>query len=186
MTFYTLSMIAVGLSMDAFAVAISRGLAMRSFYIRQALMLAACFGMFQALMALIGFMLGLQFSEMIKEWDHWVAFTLLVIIGCNMIKESRQQTDSPIPCLTLKCLLTLGIATSVDALAVGVSFAFLDVEILSAAGIIGLTAFLLSIVGVKSGHFFGRKFKSRVEVFGGVVLILIAFNVLYEHGVFAF
>ena len=86
----------------------------------------------------------------------------------------------------MKCLLTLGIATSVDALAVGVSFAFLDVEILSAAGIIGLTAFLLSIVGVKSGHFLGRKFKSRAELFGGVVLILIAFNVLYEHGVFAF
>ena len=157
MTFHMLWVIALGLSMDAFAVSISKGLAMRAFRWKQALAIACCFGLFQGIMPAIGYVVGLQFSQMIQNWDHWIAFVLLALIGVNMIREGLSSDDEPAPSLiSLKHLLTLGVATSIDALA----------------------------IGVKSGHFLGKKFKSKAEIFGGLVLLVIAVKILHEHGVF--
>lgn len=181
MTFHMLWVIALGLSMDAFAVSISKGLAMRAFRWKH----ACCFGLFQGIMPAIGYVVGLQFSQMIQNWDHWIAFALLAIIGVNMIREGLSSDDEPAPSLiSLKHLLTLGVATSIDALAVGVSFAFLSVDILLAVFIIGLITFVISFIGVKSGHFLGKKFKSKAEIFGGLVLLVMAVKILHEHGVF--
>ena len=158
MTFHMLWVIALGLSMDAFAVSISKGLAMRAFRWKQALAIACCFGLFQGIMP---------------------------AIGVNMIREGLSSDDEPAPSLiSLKHLLTLGVATSIDALAVGVSFAFLSVDILLAVFIIGLITFVISFIGVKSGHFLGKKFKSKAEIFGGLVLLVMAVKILHEHGVF--
>ena len=208
MTFHMLWVIALGLSMDAFAVSISKGLAMRAFRWKQALAIACCFGLFQGIMPAIGYVVGLQFSQMIQNWDHWIAFALLVLIGVNMIREGVSSDDEPAPSLiSLKHLLTLGVATSIDALAVGVSFAFLSVDIVLAVFIIGLITFVISFaflsvdivlavfiiglitfvisfIGVKSGHFLGKKFKSKAEIFGGLVLLVMAVKILHEHGVF--
>lgn len=173
--------IALGLSMDAFAVAVSKGLAMRSFRWHQALSLSLCFGVLQGTMPILGYFIGCQFNEAIQDWDHWVAFMLLTLIGGLMIREGIKAEESP---EVAGSLFTLGIATSIDALAIGVSFAFLNVNILSAALIIGITTFLFSLLGVKSGHFLGQKFKHKAEICGGVILILIALKVLYEHGIF--
>ena len=181
--------------MDAFAVSISKGLAMRAFRWKQALAIACCFGLFQGIMPAIGYVVGLQFSQMIQNWDHWIAFALLVLIGVNMIREGVSSDDEPAPSLiSLKHLLTLGVATSIDALAVGVSFAFLSVDIVLAVFIIGLITFVISFIGlitfvisfigVKSGHFLGKKFKSKAEIFGGLVLLVMAVKILHEHGVF--
>ena len=124
---------------------------------------------------------------MIQNWDHWIAFALLVLIGVNMIREGLSSDDEPAPSLiSLKHLLTLGVATSIDALAVGVSFAFLSVDIVLAVFIIGLITFVISFIGVKSGHFLGRTFKSKAEIFGGLVLIVMGVRILFEHGVFVF
>ena len=184
MTFHMLWVIALGLSMDAFAVSISKGLAMRAFRWKQALAIACCFGLFQ-IMPAIGYVVGLQFSQMIQNWDHWIAFALLALIGVNMIREGLSSDDEPAPSLiSLKHLLTLGVATGIDALAVGVSFAFLSVDILLAVFIIGLITFVISFIGVKSGHFLGKKFKSKAEIFGGLVLLVMAVKILHEHGVF--
>ena len=184
MTFHMLWVIALGLSMDAFAVSISKGLAMRAFRWKQALAIACCFGLFQGIMPAIGYVVGLQFSQMIQNWDHWIAFALLVLIGVNMIREGVSSDDEPAPSLiSLKHLLTLGVATSIDALAVGVSFAFLSVDIVFVF-IIGLITFVISFIGVKSGHFLGKKFKSKAEIFGGLVLLVMAVKILHEHGVF--
>ena len=177
--------IALGLSMDAFAVSISKGLAMRTFRWKQALTIACCFGLFQGIMPAIGYVVGLQFSQMIQNWDHWIAFALLALIGVNMIREGLSSDDEPaLSLISLKHLLTLGVAMSIDALAVGVSFAFLCVDILLAVFIIGLTTFAISFIGVKSGHFLGKKFKSKAEIFGGLVLLVMAVKILHEHGVF--
>lgn len=188
MTFYTLWIIALGLSMDAFAVSISKGLALRIFRWKQALVIALCFGVFQGIMPAIGYGIGLQFSGLIQNWDHWIGFILLALIGINMIREgfSDDEDEEMNASLNLKRLFTLGIATSIDALALGVSFAFLDVHLLSAIFTISLTTFVMSLIGVKSGHFLGKKFKSKAEIFGGLVLIGIGFSLLYEHGVFTF
>ena len=138
-------------------------------------------------MPAIGYVVGLQFSQMIQNWDHWIAFALLVLIGVNMIREGVSSDDEPaLSLISLKHLLTLGVATSIDALAVGVSFAFLSVDIVLAVFIIGLITFVISFIGVKSGHFLGQKFKSKAETFGGLVLIGIGLSLLYEHGVFTF
>ncbi len=181
MTFHMLWVIALGLSMDAFAVSISKGLAMRAFRWKQALAI----GLFQGIMPAIGYVVGLQFNQMIQNWDHWIAFVLLALIAVNMIREGLSSDDEPAPSLiSLKHLLTLGVATSIDALAIGVSFAFLSVDILLAVFIIGLTTFVISFIGVKSGHFLGKKFKSKAEIFGGLVLLVMAVKILHEHGVF--
>ncbi len=174
--------------MDAFAVSISKGLAMRSFRWKQAVMIALCFGCFQAIMPLIGYVLGSQFSKIIQEWDHWFAFILLLLIGANMIREgfTEEEKEPVSEIINVKRLLSLGLATSVDALAVGISFAFLHVNIIQAVCIIGITTFVISFIGVKSGHFLGRKFKSKAEIFGGLVIIIMGIKILFEHDALVF
>ena len=160
-----LFLIAVGLSMDAFAVSISKGLAMRAFRWKQALAIACCFGLFQGIMPAIGYVVGLQFSQMIQNWDHWIAFALLAIIGVNMIREGLSSDDEPAPSLiSLKHLLTLGVATGIDALAVGVSFAFLSVDILLAVFIIGLITFVI-FYWCKERSFFREKIQKQSRDF---------------------
>ena len=185
-----LALLAVGLSMDAFAVAICKGLGMRKVNYKQMLLIALFFGGFQALMPLTGYLLGSQFSGYIERFDHWIAFVLLALIGFNMIKESREEEEEeekPYAGINFKELLILAVATSIDALAVGVTFAFLQVNIVPAITIIGCTTFVISIAGVYVGNVFGSRYKSRAELTGGVILILIGLKILLEHlGVIAF
>lgn len=180
-----LILIGVGLSMDAFAVAICQGLCMRKVNWLHALVIALFFGGFQALMPFAGWALGSQFSAYIQRVDHWVAFVLLALIGGNMVRESfgkEQDTECAVAeRLDIKRLLVMSVATSIDALAVGVTFAFLSVKILPAISIIGVTTFLLSIVGVVVGNFFGERYKSRAEFTGGAILILLGTKILLEH-----
>lgn len=186
MNFLTLFTIAVGLSMDAFAVSICKGLALKKITFRKALLVGLWFGGFQALMPLIGYLLGVQFQSKITAVDHWIAFLLLCFIGINMIreactKEEEQTNDS----LAVKDMLILAIATSIDALAVGVTFAFLQVNILPAITFIGITTLVLSMIGVKIGNVFGTRYKSKAELAGGIILVLIGVKILLEHlGVF--
>lgn len=151
-------------------------------------MIALCFGCFQAIMPLIGYVLGSQFSKIIQEWDHWFAFILLLLIGANMIREgfTEEEREPVSEIINVKRLLSLGLATSVDALAVGISFAFLHVNIIQAVWIIGITTFVISFIGVKSGHFLGRKFKSKAEIFGGLVIIIMGIKILFEHDALVF
>ena len=178
-----LFVIAVGLSMDAFAVAVCKGLAVRKAGIKEMSVAGLWFGGFQGLMPLIGYLLGSAFSEYIAKIDHWVAFVLLGVIGINMIKESFDK-DEEKSCgsMAFKEMLTMAIATSIDALAVGITFALLpDVNIGAAVGFIGATTFILSAVGIKIGNIFGTKFKSKAELAGGVILILMGLKILLEH-----
>lgn len=179
--------------MDAFAVAICKGLSMRKMNYRHAAVIALFFGGFQALMPLIGWVLGKQFERYITSVDHWIAFILLAIIGMNMIREALGKDDEEEEkgCqgdrLDLKELLMMAIATSIDALAVGVTFAFLQVSIVPAVSLIGITTFVLSLIGVSLGRVFGAKFKSKAEFLGGAILILIGVKILLEHlGVLTF
>ena len=184
MSLMELFLIAVGLSMDAFAVAICKGLGMEKICKRDALLLGVFFGGFQALMPLIGFLLGSQFAVYIARWDHWIAFVLLAFIGFNMIRESRQKDEEEAKAherIGYRELFTLAVATSIDALAVGVSFAFLGVTIGPAITFIGCTTFVLTLVGVWVGNLFGARYKSRAEMTGGVILILIGAKILFEH-----
>ena len=182
-----LVLIGVGLSMDAFAVALCKGLSMRRVNYAHAAVIALFFGVFQAVMPLIGWVLGTQFARYITSVDHWIAFALLGYIGGKMIWDALHEAPETAPCagegrLDLKELLMLAVATSIDALAVGVTFAFLRVDnILSAVCFIGCTTFVLSAVGVKVGSVFGARFQSRAELFGGVVLIAMGVKILLEH-----
>ena len=174
---------AVALSMDAFAVAICKGLSMKRINVKNASIVGLYFGLFQALMPLIGYFVGIRFQGLIMRFDHWLVFVLLCAIGVNMICESRSKEVIP-ECgdvLNAKSMLPLALATSIDALAVGIGFAFLQMDILSSVSMIGITTFILSIAGVKIGSVFGAKYKARAEVFGGVVLILIGTKILLEH-----
>ena len=178
-----LFIIAVGLSMDAFAVAICKGLAVRKAGIKEMAVAGAWFGGFQGLMPLIGYFLGSAFSDYITKIDHWVAFVLLGIIGANMIKESFEK-DEEKSCgsMGFKDMLTVAIATSIDALAVGITFALLpEVNIGAAVGFIGAITFILSAIGIKIGNIFGMKFKSKAELAGGIILILMGLKILLEH-----
>ena len=177
-----LFVLAVGLSMDAFAVSVCKGLAMKKITLKSAVIVGAWFGGFQALMPLIGWLLGNQFKAYITAIDHWIAFVLLLIIGANMVKESfgKDEEDANAS-LGFKIMLLLAIATSIDALAVGVTFAFLSVNIWWAIGFIGCTTFILSAVGVKVGSVFGMKYKSKAELAGGIILILMGTKILLEH-----
>ena len=177
-----LFIIAVGLSMDAFAVAICKGLSVRALRPRHAVVTGLYFGGFQSLMPLIGYFLGVRFQSLITSVDHWIAFVLLALIGGNMIRESRNTDEESLSdSFSFATMLPLAIATSIDALAVGVTFAFLQVDIVPAVCFIGVTTFILSCVGVKIGNVFGAKYKSRAELFGGVVLILMGCKILLEH-----
>lgn len=189
MTFFELFLIGIGLSMDAFAVSICKGLSMQKIDKKYTLCIGLFFGGFQALMPLTGYLLGSQFSGYIERFDHWIAFVLLALIGFNMIKESREEEEEekPYAGVNFKELLILAVATSIDALAVGVTFAFLQVNIVSAITIIGCTTFVISIAGVYVGTVFGSRYKSRAELTGGIILILIGLKILLEHlGVIAF
>lgn len=177
-----LFVIAVGLSMDAFAVSICKGLSVRELKPKHALTVGVYFGGFQMLMPLIGFALGVRFQSFITSIDHWIAFVLLGLIGANMIRESREQDEENLSdSFSFGTMLPLAVATSIDALAVGVTFAFLQVSILPAVCFIGATTFILSCIGIRIGHVFGLKYKSRAELFGGAVLILMGIKILLEH-----
>ena len=174
--------IAVGLSMDAFAVAVCKGLATKKFTVARMLSVGIWFGIFQALMPAIGFLLGRNFEQYIKSVDHWVAFILLGIIGFNMIRESRSCEEETCDDMSFMTMLLLAIATSIDALAVGISFAFLGLDsIVATFVLIGVITFVLSGIGFVIGNRFGSKYKSRAELFGGIVLILIGLKILLEH-----
>lgn len=182
MDIFTLFIIAVGLSMDAFAVSICKGLAMQKAPLKKAIIVGLWFGGFQALMPTIGYILGSQFESYITSIDHWIAFVLLAIIGGNMIKESLSKDEEPASdSLAFKEMLILAIATSIDALAVGVTFAFLQVQILAAVAFIGIITFTLSTIGVKIGNVFGSRYKSKAELAGGIILVLMGVKILLEH-----
>ena len=193
MGFIELLLIGVGLSMDAFAVSICQGLSMTKIKWGHALTVGLYFGGFQALMPFTGWMLGSQFAGRIQQYDHWAAFVLLVLIGGNMIREALsgeedEAEDAAIGAgLDHKKLFLMAIATSIDALAVGVTFAFLDIAILPAIGIIGTTTFFISVAGVAVGCWFGARYKKRAEITGGVILVLLGVKILLEHlGVIGF
>lgn len=208
MTLTELFIIAVGLSMDAFAVSICKGLSLKKLRFKDALTVGLYFGIFQGGMPLIGYILGVQFQDKITSFDHWIAFILLSIIGFNMIKESREKepvdaneevvaegiAESENANVTLssdikneenplkfKEMIVLAIATSIDALAIGVTFAFLKVDIVPAVSFIGIVTFVLSMVGVKIGNIFGTKYKSKAELAGGIILIGMGIKILLEH-----
>lgn len=180
MSILDLFILAVGLSMDAFAVSVCKGLSLGKIKPKHMYIAGAWFGGFQALMPLIGYFLGSFFAEMIEKYDHWVAFVLLAIIGGNMIKESFGKDEKVDSSMNVKSMLLLAIATSIDALAVGVTFAFLQVQIVPAVSFIGVITFIFSAVGVKIGSLFGTKYKSKAELFGGIVLVLIGIKILLE------
>lgn len=186
MSFFEIFMIGVGLSMDAFAVAICKGLNMRKLDKAQTLVIALFFGGFQALMPFIGWLLGKQFESYITSFDHWIAFILLAFIGGKMIwdvlKGGEEATETAgDSSLDIKELFVLAIATSIDALAVGISFAFLQVNITSAITLIGCTTFVISAAGVFIGHKFGNKYEDKASLAGGIILILIGLKILLEH-----
>ena len=172
---------AIALSMDAFAVSVCKGLSVCRVRAKHMLLTGVWFGGFQALMPLIGFLVGSIFSDLITKYDHWIAFVLLAIIGGNMIKESLEKEEETCDIsMSPKSMFLLAIATSIDALAVGVTFAFLHVNIVPAVIFIGVVTFTCSALGVKIGSIFGTKYKSKAELFGGVVLILIGLKLLLE------
>ncbi|MBP3387664.1 MAG: manganese efflux pump [Clostridia bacterium] len=181
MQYTKLFLIALSLSMDAFAGAVCKGLSVGKATVRQTLTVGAYFGVFQALMPTLGYWLADKFEHLITGVSHWVALVLLVLIGANMIKESFEK-DEKVDCsFCFKAMLPLAVATSIDAMAVGVTFALVDVEIIPAALLIGVTTFALSAVGVKIGGIFGTKYKSKAELIGGIVLILMGVEIVLEH-----
>ena len=182
MTIAELFVLAVGLSMDAFAVAICKGLAIGRINWKHVLTVGVWFGGFQALMPVIGYILGSRFSAYIAAVDHWIAMILLSLIGANMVRESLDKdVENVNPSLQFKIMLMMAIATSIDALAAGVTIAFLNVRILHAASFIGVITFILSAIGVKIGSVFGTKYKSKAEMTGGIILILLGIKILLEH-----
>lgn len=182
MNLWELFIIAVGLSMDAFAISICKGLSVQRVKLRHAICAGLWFGGFQAAMPLIGWLLGVRFQSAIERFDHWIAFVLLAILGINMIREARSGDDECCDCsFAWKVMLPMAVATSIDALAVGVTFAFLQVNIIPAVAFIGVITFLLSAVGVRLGCVFGEKYQTAAQIFGGVILILMGLKILLEH-----
>lgn len=181
MTFFEILIIGVGLAMDAFAVSICKGLSTRKLEFKHALICGGYFGLFQGLMPLAGYILGVQFKAKIENIDHWIAFILLALIGFNMIKESFENEEDATPDFSFKAMLPLAIATSIDALAVGVTFAFLNVNIIYSVIVIAITTCVISMCGVKIGHVFGSKYKSKAEMTGGMILVLMGLKILLEH-----
>ena len=176
-------LIAISLAMDAFAVSICKGLSMKKMDWKKAIIIALYFGLFQGGMPLIGYILGVGFEESIKFIDHWIAFGLLAFIGGNMIKEalSKNEDDEVDDKVDFKTMIVLAIATSIDALAVGVTFAFLNVNIILAVSLIAIITFIISCIGVKLGNVFGDKYEKKAELAGGIVLVLIGLKILLEH-----
>lgn len=177
-----LFLIAVGLSMDAFAVSVCKGLAMPKCTFKKAAIVGLWFGGFQALMPAIGYILGAQFQEAIASIDHWIAFVLLALIGGNMIHEALDNDEEEADAsLDVKTMFLLAVATSIDALAIGITFAFLKVNIIPAVCFIGIVTFIISFAGVKIGNVFGVRYKNKAEIVGGIILILLGLKILLEH-----
>lgn len=186
MGFVELFLIAVGLSMDAFAVSVCKGLCMKRLDIRRAVVIALFFGVFQMVMPLVGWALGTQFEQYITPIDHWIAFVLLGFIGGKMLREAFWGKGDETTCeieekLDIPELTMLAVATSIDALAVGITFAFLGVDIVPSVVLIGVTTFVLALVGVAVGHRFGARYEKLATVVGGIVLVLIGTKILLEH-----
>lgn len=181
MNYFELIIIAVGVSMDAFAISICKGLSVEKAERKHLLSAGFWFGGTQALMPLLGYFLGNSFQSLIEHVDHWLSFALLAIIGINMIRESRGEIEKLDASFSAKAMFPLAIADSIDALAVGVTFAFLEVQIIPAILLIGITTFLFSAVGIKIGNKFGAKYKSKAEFVGGLILIIIGLLILLEH-----
>ena len=181
MKVWELFVIAVGLSMDAFAVSICKGLSTKDVRREHMVVTGLYFGGFQALMPLAGYLLGSRFQSMIQRVDHWIAFVLLALIGANMARESQGEAEHLDDSFTPGTMLPLAVATSIDALAVGVTFAFLNVRIIPAAALIGVTTFALSAIGMRLGNVFGARYQARAELAGGIVLILMGVKILLEH-----
>ncbi|MDD7388945.1 MAG: manganese efflux pump MntP family protein [Lachnospiraceae bacterium] len=177
-----LFILAVGLSMDAFAVSICKGLAGGKVGVREMGLAGIWFGGFQALMPVLGYILGASFADYITAFDHWIAFVLLAVIGGNMIKEAFSEEEEEVNnSFGIKTMFVMAVATSIDALAVGITFAFLRVNIVAAAIFIGCTTFVFSAAGVKIGSVFGTRYKSKAEMAGGIILILLGLKILLEH-----
>ena len=184
MDLLTLFLLAVGLSMDAFAVSICKGLAMKKITFKQAAIVGLWFGGFQALMPTLGFFLGTTFADLVNAVADWIAFALLALIGANMIKEALSKEEEEADAsVSFKKMFILAVATSIDAFAVGVSFAFMEIGtmIIPAVLFIGIITFILSMIGVKVGNVFGTKYKSKAEFAGGVILILLGVKIILEH-----
>ena len=181
MSLLELFIVAVGLAMDAFAVSVCKGLSAAKVKLRHAACAGLWFGAFQALMPLIGWLLGVRFQAAIERFDHWIAFILLALLGINMIREAFGEEECADCSFCWRAMLPMALATSIDALAVGVTFAFLQVNILPAVSFIGVITFVLSMVGIRLGNIFGAKYKSTAELVGGIVLIAMGTKILIEH-----
>ena len=183
MGFAELLLLAVGLSMDAFAVSVCKGLSMQHASWKAGLVCGVWFGGFQALMPLLGYYLGTMFAGAIEAFDHWVAFGLLALIGINMLREACSRDEEPKdPDLSPKTMLVMAVATSIDALAVGISLAMAgDTNIFLAIGLIGIVTFALSVVGARAGAAFGSRYEKKAEALGGVILVLLGIKILLEH-----
>ena len=190
MNFLTIVLIAVGLSMDAFAVSVCKGISLKDADWKQSVQVGLWFGIFQALMPLAGYFAGNRFLDIISSWDHWIAFALLLFIGLNMVREGLKDAKGEQECfgecghndLGFKTMLMAAIATSIDALAVGVSFvAINNLNIWAAVGIIGIVTFAFSVVGVRAGTRIGKKFAAKAEITGGIILICIGLKIVLEH-----
>lgn len=175
-------LIAMGLAMDAFAVSICKGLSMKKMSWKKAIIVGLYFGIFQALMPVLGYFLGTTFEGLVTKIDHWIAFALLVFIGINILKESFENSDEKHDdSVDFKTMVVLAIATSIDALAIGITFAFLKVNMLLATLMIGIATFVICVIGVKIGNKFGDKYERKAEVVGGLILILMGIKILLEH-----
>ena len=179
---WEITLIGIGLAMDAFAVSICKGLSMKRMNWKNALIIALYFGIFQALMPVIGYLLGTTFSNFVETVDHWIAFILLLLIGANMIKESfDDEEEKRNDRVNIKTMLALAIATSIDALVIGITFSFLKTNVPIAVSFIGVITFIISLWGVRIGNKFGDKFQNKAEMLGGIILILIGIKILLEH-----
>lgn len=177
-----ITLLGIGLAMDAFAVSICKGLSMKKMNWENAIIIALYFGIFQALMPVIGYFLGTTFESLVTKFDHWIAFVLLLAIGGSMVKEAfSKEEENKNDKVDFKTMSILALATSIDALAVGITFAFFEVNVLLAVTIIGLITFIISIIGVKIGNRFGDKYQSKAELTGGIILILLGIKILLEH-----
>lgn len=182
MTVLEILLIAIGLAMDAFAVSIYKGLSMKKMSWKKALVVGTYFGVFQGLMPVIGYFLGSTFESLVAKIDHWIAFGLLVFIGANMLKEAfANDSENCNDNVDFKTMVVLAIATSIDALAVGITFAFLQANVWFSTIIIGIVTFLISVIGVKIGSKFGNKYERKAETAGGLILIFMGIKILLEH-----
>lgn len=182
MEIFELVLLSIGLGMDAFAVSVCKGISMRKMSWKKACIIGLYFGGFQAIMPILGYFFGNSFESFITNIDHWIAFILLAIIGAKMIQEAFQKEEEEYnEDISVKTMIVLSIATSIDALAVGITFAFLKVNLLLAITLIGTITFILSVIGTKIGNRFGDKYKSKAELAGGIILIIIGLKILLEH-----